>query len=123
MTNHQLEKVEKFQKSKILDGYFDRVVYFDIFIDPYEPISGSSYIPLPRILESKKAIINVKNENDHECFKWSITSAAFPKQKDPQRLNKQMRENSEKFNWTGIEFPTKLKDIGKFEKQNPYYTD
>ena len=121
MTNRQLELVEKFQNQGS-EWQFDRVEYFDINIDPYEPISGSSYIPLPPILESKKAIINVKNENDNECFKWAITSAAFPKQKNPQRLDKKMRENSEKFNWTGIEFPTKLKDIDKFEKQNPYYT-
>ena len=121
MTNHLLELVEDFQNQG--SGWqFDRVEYFDIYIDPYEPISGSSYIPLPLILELKKAIINVKNENDHECFKWAITSAAFPKQKNPQRLDKQMRENSENFNWKGIEFPVKLKDIAKFEKQNPYYT-
>ncbi|EDO26269.1 predicted protein, partial [Nematostella vectensis] len=44
----------------------------------------------------------------------------FPKKKDPQRLNKQLRENSMKFDWTGIEFPVSLKQIDKFEKQNPY---
>ena len=121
MIGYQLEKVEQYQNEG--SGWiFDQVEYFDISIDPYEPISGKSYITLPSILELKKAIINVKNENDHECFKWSITSAAFPKKKDPQRLNKQMRENSEKFNWKGIEFPAKLKDIDKFEKQNPYYS-
>ena len=29
-----------------------------------------------------------------------------------------MRENSKKFNCSGIEFPVSLKDISKFEKQN-----
>ena len=29
-----------------------------------------------------------------------------------------MRDNSEKFNWSGIEFPLSLKQIDKFEKQN-----
>ena len=102
--NFLLKKVDEFQKRKT-GWVFDHVVYFDIDINPFVPFVGSSYIPLPLILELKKAIINVKNENDHECFKWAITSAVFPKKKDPQRLNKQMRENSEKFNWKGIEFP------------------
>ena len=100
---------------------FDHVEYFDIHIDPFEPLSGSSYIELPPILELKKAIINVKNENDHECFKWAITSAAFPKEKNPQRLDKQMIENSKKFDWSGMKFPTSLKQIDRFEKQNPHY--
>ena len=121
LTNYQLVLFEEFLKNK--SGWvFDHVLYFDIFIDPFEPLSGSSYIPLPSKLASKKAIINVKNEKDHECFKWAVTSAVFPKEKDPQRLNKQMRENSEKFDWSGIEFPVSWKQIDKFEKQNPYYT-
>lgn len=119
MTNRLLELIEQFQNSG--SGWvFDRVEYFDIHIDPLEPLSGSSYIPLPSKLASKQAIINVKNEKDHECFKWAVTSAVFPKKTHPERLNKQMRENSEKFDWSGIEFPVTLKQIDKFEKQNPY---
>jgi len=119
MTNKQLEDLEKFTNQG--SGWkFDSVEYFDINIDPFEPLSGSSYIQLPKHLASKQAIINVKNERDNECFKWAVTSAMFPKKKDPQRLNKQMKENSEKFDWSGIEFPVSLKQIDKFEKQNPY---
>ena len=38
----------------------------------YEPLEGCSYIPLPDFLAAKRAIINLKNEND-ECFKWVVT--------------------------------------------------
>ena len=31
-----------------------------------------------------------------------------------------MRENSEKFDWPGVEFPASWKDIDIFEKHNPY---
>ena len=31
-----------------------------------------------------------------------------------------MRDNFEKFNWKGIEFPVSLNKIDKFEKQNPF---
>ncbi|EDO33603.1 predicted protein [Nematostella vectensis] len=57
MTNYLLGLVELFQKQG--SGWqFDQVEYFDINIDPFEPLSGSSYIPLPPKLASKKAIIN-----------------------------------------------------------------
>ena len=111
--------IEKFQNQG--SGWqFDQVESFDININPFQPLYGSSYIPLPAKLASKTAIINVKNEKDNECFKRTVTSAIFPKKKDAQRLNDEMRENSKHFDCTGIEFPVSLKNIDKFEKQNPY---
>ena len=99
MTELQLEKVARFEGEK--SGWqFDRVEYFDIHINPFEPLSGTSYIPLPKVLAEKKAIINVKNDKDNECFKWAVTSAVFPKENHGERLNDEMRENSEKFDWS-----------------------
>ena len=46
----------------------------------YEQIGGFSYIPLPGFLAAKKAIINLKNQDD-ECFKWAITRALNPVEK------------------------------------------
>ena len=114
-----LEKIDKFQ-NKGSGWQFDSVVSFDINVDPYRPLRGTSYFPLPKKLATKRAIINVKNERDNACLKWAITSAVFPRKKDPQRLNREMRENSEKLNWEGIDFPTPLNQITRFEKQNPY---
>ena len=114
-----LEKISQFQ-SKGSGWQFDSVVSFDINVDPFNPIGGSSYFPLPAKLAAKKAIINVKNLKDNECFKWAVTSAVFQREVHPERLNSEMRENSEKLNWIGIDFPTPLTQIKRFEKQNPY---
>ena len=46
--------------------------------------------------------------DDNECFKWTATSAIYTVKNNPERLNKNMRDNSEKFNWSGIEFPVSL---------------
>ena len=119
MTDKIFELIQNFQ-NRGSGWQFDRVEHLDININPYNPLSGSSYIPLPDKLAEKKAIINVKNENDNECFKRAITSAVFPAERDGERLSKQMRKDSEKFDWTGIEFPVSLKLIDKFEKSNPY---
>ena len=95
---------------------FENVESLDINIDPFEPLSGSSYICLPKKLEDKKAVINVRYENDHECLKWAITSAIYQRKKDPQRLNKEMINNSQNFNWDGIDFPVSIKQIDKKAK-------
>ena len=113
------EKIDKFQ-NKGSGWQFEQVVSFDINVDPYRPIRGRSYIKTPKELSGKHAIINVKNKRDNECFKWAVTSAVFPRKKDPQRLNDETRESSERLNWDGIDFPTPISQIKQFEKQNPY---
>ena len=114
-----LEKISKFQ-NKGSGWQFEGVVSFDINVDPYKPLGGSSYFPLPAKLAAKKAIINVQNKKDNECFKWAVTSAVYPREKNPQRLNSEMEKNSERLNWKGIDFPTPLTQIARFGKQNPY---
>jgi len=62
---------------KTLCGY---LMSFEIpvekFKDPvklmkYEPLNGSSYIPLPKVLANTKALINIKNKDD-ECLRWAF---------------------------------------------------
>ena len=82
MTERVLENVATFQ-NKGSGWQFDEVISFDIHIDPFETVAGSSYLPLPKVLAAREVIINVKNTDDNECFKWSITSAVYPRKKDP----------------------------------------
>ena len=119
MSDKIFELIQNFQ-NRGSGWQFDRVEHLDININPYNPLSASSYIELPSSLYMKKAIINVKNENDNECFKWAVTSAVFPAKEHGERLSKRMKKDSEKFDWTGIEFPVSLKQIDKFENQNNY---
>lgn len=90
-----------------------------IQVSRYEPIKGSSHIPLPPDLAKKKAIINVTNR-DEMCFKWAILSALFPPAtgKNHQRVENYRRYENE-LNFYGIEFPVKLNQIDKFERLNP----
>ena len=119
MTRECLEKIERFQNEG--SGWqFASIESFDINVDSYRPLRGSSYFPLPAKLASKGAIINVQNKQDNECFKWAVTSAAYRRKVHPERINREMRANSEKLNWKGIDFPTPLTQITRFEEQNPY---
>ena len=43
----------------------------------YKPVRGETYIPLPKELANKKAIINIKNK-DNQCFLWCVLRALYP---------------------------------------------
>jgi len=81
----------------------------------YEPMGGSSYLELPKDIYDTKAVINVKNE-DQQCFKWSILPALHPASNDAQRITK-YQEYKDELNFTGINFPVTIDQIGKFEKK------
>ena len=59
----------------------------------------------------------MKNE-DEKCFRWAITRALNPEDSKPERVTKELIEQSEKYNWKGIAFPTKVKDICIWETNN-----
>ena len=60
----------------------------------------------------------MKNDDDL-CFKWSVTRALHPVDVHPERITKELKEQSEKFDWSGLKFPVKLGHIAIFEKVNP----
>ena len=96
---------------------FDEVSHFDILISVYKPLAGSSWIPLPKFLASKKALINPKN-TDQECFKWCVVEGMYPQKRDRDRITKTSREYAKLFNWSGIQFPVKPSQINLFERNN-----
>ena len=74
-TSSIVQKIEKFTKEG--SGWMiDKCNTLFLNIAKYEPLKGSSYIPLPEVLAHKKAIINVKNQ-DQECLRWALRSAYF----------------------------------------------
>jgi len=93
------------------------VVNLDINRAVYRPLRGNSYIPVPRKLADKKAITNLKN-NDNLCFKWCVTRALNPVDKNVERIDKNLQGQAEELNWNEIQFPVSLRDIDKFERRN-----
>ena len=94
---------------------FDEFLYLDVNFHQLNITRGSSYLPLPDWLASKKAIVNPHND-DEECFKWSVIAAENAGMKDPQRVSN-LRKFMDNYNWSGLEFPVSIKDIGKFETE------
>ncbi|XP_033112614.1 uncharacterized protein LOC117113400 [Anneissia japonica] len=119
-----------------LDGDVDRIVemierwgengsgwiinhleHLDIEIVRYNPLRGGTYVPLPNVLKNKKAIVNVKAKDDM-CIKYAITSALHPVKSHTDRPSSYARHLDE-LDWSGIVFPTPVKQIKIIEKNNP----
>ncbi|KAK3747985.1 hypothetical protein QZH41_003960 [Actinostola sp. cb2023] len=94
------------------------VLHLDLNIAQYTPIKGSSYLPLPKQLKDKKAIVNIKN-NDNRCFMWSILAALHKVERhsNPERIH-HYQPYLNQLNFNDIEFPVSISKIPKFEKQN-----
>ena len=95
---------------------FYKFLYLDINFHQLNLTRGSSYLPLPDWLASKKTIVNPHND-DEECFKWSVIAAENVGMKDPQRVSN-LRKFMDNYDWSGLEFPVSVKDNGKFETRN-----
>ena len=116
MKEKMLESLATYQR--LGSGWrLQSVEMLEIFITKFKPLNGKSYKPLPKTIVKKKAIINMENK-DNQCFKWAVTRALNPIDRDSERVTKILKTQAEKYNWNDIEFPTKLKDIHKFENNN-----
>ena len=94
-----------------------RVTQLEIHIGEFKPLRGKKHEPLPKSIVSKKAIFNMKNDDD-ECFKWAVTRLLNPVDKKPERISKELKEQSKELNWEGSEFPTPINNIKRFEENN-----
>ena len=54
---------------------FERVLSLDIHFTDFKPLRGSTFLPLPSKISTKKAVINMKN-NDDQCFKLECCESA-----------------------------------------------
>ena len=68
-------------------------------------------------MANKKAIINVKNKD--KCFLWCVLRALNPKADNAERVDKELKTKENTLNMEGIEYSVSLKDLNKFEQQNP----
>ena len=100
------------------DWAFYKVIKLELHTISYRPLRGNTWLPLPKELANKKAIINMKNK-DNKCFLWCVLRKLNPKDDNTERVDKELIEKENTLNMEGIEYPVSLKDINKFEKQNP----
>ena len=97
---------------------FNEAMYIDVNFHQLNLSRGSSYLSLPDYIANRKAVINPRNDYE-ECFKWSVMVADrwMDIGSHPERVLN-LQEFADNYDWSGLEFPVSIKDIGKFETRN-----
>ena len=111
------EKIQKLESAEGTGWHFVEVINLELHTVNYTPLSGSSYIDLPKVLKSKEAIINMKND-DNKCFLWCVLRALNLKDKHNERTDGDLKSKVDTLNMEDIKYPVSLKDINKFESLN-----
>ncbi|GFT13366.1 c2H2-type domain-containing protein [Trichonephila clavipes] len=66
----------------------DEILRLEVRTNHYSPFSGSSsFIEVPKQIAETKAIINVINKKDSQCFMWSILAAVYPNTSNPNKTS------------------------------------
>ena len=74
--------------------------------DKYNPTRAGSYIELPKWVSSKKACINIKND-DNKCFKYCVQCSVFKiyEKKNPERMIHYIKFKDNITNWECMKHP------------------
>ena len=91
MMDRILEKIERFINGDGNGGTrwaVFNVIKLELHTVSYKPLGGETWVPLPKELADKKAIINMKNENN-KCFLWCVLRALNPTKSHPERVDKE----------------------------------
>ena len=80
-----IEDLEVYKKNGS-GWYFKEVINLEIHTAEFNPMNGSSYIPLPDWISHKKAIVNIQNK-DQKCFLWCILRYLHPVDEKNNRIS------------------------------------
>ena len=84
-------------------------------LSSYLPLSGSTYIKLPKELRHPmKGLINIEN-NDNKCFLWWHVRHLNLNGVKLERITKKDKEIVKDVNYSSVDFPVPKKDYGKIE--------
>ena len=101
------------------DFIFDSVQLLHYKCHKIDFKSSGSYINSPDWIKKKKATINSKNTDD-KFFQYAATVALSYEEigSYPDRVSN-IKPFVNKYNWKGINYPTKIDDWKTFQKNNP----
>lgn len=79
VVDYLMERLMQFEEQD--SGWaLSKIISLTVNVNSVTLLHASSFIELPKEIQAKKAVINVKN-NDEACFGWALSSALFPASK------------------------------------------
>ena len=118
MVEEILEEIDMARDAEGSGWRFEKVIKLVLHTTRWDPVNAGSYIELPPALKNKKAIINMKNQDD-KCFMWCVLRALNPKDNHPERIDNDLKSKVDILNMQGIQYPVGFRGIDRFESQNP----
>ena len=118
MVEEILEEIDMARDAEGSGWRFEKVEKLVLHTTRWEPVNAGSYIELPQALKNRKAIINMKNQDD-KCFMWCVLRALNPKDRDNERIDNNLKNKVDTLNMEGIQYPVSLRGIDRFEHLNP----
>ena len=119
--NEMIDEIESLIQSAEGEGsgwVLESIIDIKLHTAEWNPLNAGSYMELPEYLKNKKAIINMKNQDD-KCFMWCVLRALNPKNNHPERVDKDLISKQDTLNMKGIKYPVSFRDIDRFESLNP----
>ena len=118
MVEEILEEIDMARDAEGSGWRFEKVEKLVLHTTRWEPVNAGSYIELPQELKNRKAIINMKNQDD-KCFMWCVLRALNLKDRDNERIDNDLKSKVDTLNMEGIQYPVSLRGINRFEHLNP----
>ena len=114
-----MEKIDGFSGQN--SGWIiSQINYIRLCWGCYRPLMAGTFIPTPKWLASKKAIVNVQCFDDDNCFQYAVLAGMNVLKSGSKKYRPlQYRPYMHQLNMDGIQTPVPLSSIDKFEKQNP----
>ena len=113
-----LEEVDKTRDAEGSGWWFEKVIKLVLHTTRWDTMNAGTYIELPQALKNRKAIINMKNQDD-KCFLWCVLRALNPKDKNTERIDNDLKSKVDTLNMEGIQYPVSFRGIDRFEHLNP----
>ena len=108
-------KIEEYLK-KGSGWMVENVKMINLMMTKYQPMGGS-YIKLPKALEGKTSLLNIKNK-DEKCLLWSLLAALHPEIKVNRNRVASYRQFENELDMKGITYPVSSYQLDKVERQN-----
>ncbi|RGB38846.1 hypothetical protein C1646_755162 [Rhizophagus diaphanus] len=123
-----LDRIDEMERNAHSGWIYDYGIKVYLEISAYQPLRGASHFDLPKAwAKPQLGIINPKN-NDHNCFTNCVSihlRIHFARLQNIITHNLNDVNRSKRFmtmlNLTGINAPASLRDIDRFEENNPSF--
>ena len=87
----------------------------------FNPLRGSTHVPLPRWIQTKRSVVNITCAGD-DCFKWGVLAGMNPVDVHADRMGKYV-EHRGKCDFPPLHFPVLLSSVDPFASANEYGVD